>query len=202
MHDGHHHDHHQAAAARVSFGFWMFLMTDCISFAVLFATYIVLNKHAADISHVISLVGGLPMVMKQSLVLLTTAFIAGLSAHRLAIGEKGRAAFYLLATLVLAGAFVFVEWQQLGAVIQSRAKDVAPYNGFYSAFVVFIGIHLAHVVVGFLWGVVLLVQLKMQGATQTMRTRFTCLSLFWSFINIIWILIFTIVYLMGAMHVI
>ena len=71
-------------------------------------------------------------------------------------------------------------------------------NGYLSAFYTLIGIHLFHVAIALLWTVVLLIQLCLQGTTQTMKTRFTCLGLFWGFVNILWVVIFTIVYLMGG----
>jgi cytochrome o ubiquinol oxidase subunit 3 len=186
----HHHDHQQAAASRVIFGFWIFLMTDCITFAALFATYAVLNN-GMDL-HCTSM----DRILVQTFALLTAAFLARGALLALQKESTVQAFIWLIFSGLFGSLFACLDYISLHSLYAQGLTWQT--NGYLSAFYTLLGMHFAHVGVALLWTVVLLIQLCLQGPTQTMKTRFMCLGLFWGFVNILWVSIFTIVYLMGG----
>jgi cytochrome o ubiquinol oxidase subunit 3 len=189
------HHHHPDPASKVIFGFWIYILTDFILFATLFATYAVLSHNAfGGMGHVQA--EALPHALRQSIIFLASSFTYGLAIIALKDGAKKQLYLWLVVTFLLGLGFVASEYREFAALIQ--AGHTWQSNGFFSAFFSLVGIHGIHVTVGLLWMLVLMVQLAVKGITPTMKTRFSCLGLFWDFLNIVWIFIFTIVYLMGA----
>lgn len=176
-------------------GFWIYLMTDCILFASLFATYVVLRENTYGGPG-----GGelfdLPFVLIETLILLTSSFVCGLAVLAARAGKKAQVIGWLLVTFVLGSAFLLLE-------ISEFAKLAAEGHGwqasaFLSAFFTLVGTHGAHILIGLLWLGVMVWQIARVGFTAGTVRRLTLFSLFWHFLDVIWICIFTIVYLMGV----
>lgn len=181
--------------AKTTFGFWVYIMTDCVLFASLFATFMVLRN---------STYGGpsgeelfsLPFVLAETLILLTSSFTCGLAllaAHRAA---KRQVLFWFGLTGLLGLAFLGLELSEFANLVHEGHSWLA--SAFLSAFFTLVGTHGLHITVGLLWMAVLMIQVSRQGLVRTTIRRLTLLSLFWHFLDIIWIFIFTIVYLLGA----
>ncbi|MBW4062042.1 cytochrome o ubiquinol oxidase subunit III [Candidatus Saccharibacteria bacterium] len=178
------------------FGFWVYLMTDCVFFASLFATYAVLHT---------STFGGpgsaqlfdLPPVLAETFILLTSSFTAGLAmlaAHR---GNKHQVLGWLMVTFVLGAAFLGLELKEFHHL--ATTGNSWRRSGFLSAFFTLVGTHGLHISVGLVWMGVLMTKVWRSGLTAVNLKRLTLVSLFWHFLDIIWIFIFTMVYLMGSL---
>ncbi len=180
---------------RTIFGFWVYLMTDCVLFATLFATYAVLrnNTYGGPSGHEIF---DMPYVLVETLLLLTSSFTCGLAM--LAMRQhRTRLMWALLgATFMLGLAFVTMELTEFAHL----ASDGNSWqrSGFLSAFFTLVGTHGAHITTGLLWLSVLGVQVWRKGLTDSLARRLTMFSMFWHFLDIVWVFIFTIVYLMGV----
>ncbi len=191
-----HHDHeHHDTGGNTVFGFWLYLMTDCILFACVFATYAVLVNHTAggpsgkDIFE-------LPYVLGETALLLVSSCTYGfamIAAHR---GIKGQTLGWLAATFVLGAGFIGMEINEFHHLI---AEGFGPdRSAFLSSFFTLVGMHGLHVTAGLVWMIVMMLQVSQRGLTERNNTRLMCLSLFWHFLDIVWICVFTIVYLMGV----
>lgn len=191
-----HHDAHHQAAPKALFGFWVYLMTDCVLFATLFATYAVLHNNTSGGP------GGqevfnLRFVLVETLILLTSSFVAGLmmlAAHR---SDKNMVLVWLAVTAALGIAFLVMELTEFHhLVIEGNSWR---RSGFLSAFFTLVGTHGLHIATGLIWMGVTGYAVARHGITTITLRRLTLLSLFWHFLDIIWIFIFTIVYLMGGL---
>ncbi|WKE67474.1 cytochrome o ubiquinol oxidase subunit III [Gallaecimonas kandeliae] len=192
--DAHDHEHHDAGALKV-FGFWIYIMTDCVLFATLFATYAVLYTHTAggpsgkDIFE-------LPYVLVETFLLLVSSFTSGLSMLAVHAGNKQKTIFWLVVTALLGAGFVGMEINEFHHLIE---EGMGPdRSAFLSAFFTLVGTHGFHVSCGLVWMVLMMVQVAREGLTDVNSTRLQCLSLFWHFLDIVWICVFTVVYLMGV----
>ena len=199
MHSNHavaHDDHaHHDTGGNTVFGFWLYLMTDCILFACVFATYAVLVNHTAggpsgkDIFE-------LPYVLGETALLLVSSCTYGfamIAAHR---GFKGQTLAWLAATFVLGAGFIGMEINEFHHLI---AEGFGPdKSAFLSSFFTLVGMHGLHVTAGLVWMVIMMLQVSKRSLTDRNNTRLMCLSLFWHFLDIVWICVFTIVYLMGT----
>ncbi|MDI7773914.1 cytochrome o ubiquinol oxidase subunit III [Asticcacaulis sp. EMRT-3] len=194
--DPHHDDHaHHDEAPKVTLGFWIYLMSDCILFASVFAGYAVLKD---------GLAGGpsghdifdLPYVAVETALLLISSLTYGLAMISME-ANKLKWVFGWLALTALCGLGF------MGMEIHEFAKLISEGNGpnrsaFLSAFFLLVGTHGLHVTSGLIWMGTMFVHLGRRGLTPANRIRLMELSLFWHFLDIIWIGVFTIVYLMGA----
>jgi cytochrome o ubiquinol oxidase subunit III len=192
----HSHDHHDHAGSNKLFGFWIYLMSDCVLFASLFATFAVLAGAAAggptgkDIFE-------LPFVFAETMLLLTSSITFGFGI--IAMKRKNIAALkvWMAITFILGAGFIGMEVFEFHHLIE---EGFGPNrSAFLSAFFALVGTHGLHVSFGLIWLAVGYWQLCSKGLTATMETRFNCLSLFWHFLDIVWICVFTIVYLLGVM---
>lgn len=190
-----HHDHDHEVADKVTFGFWVYLMTDFIMFAALFATYAVLHPNTYG-GPGIAQMASLEQVLWQTLCLLASTFTCGLAFLAAQKNSRATTLFYLALALVLGAGFVGLEFSQFAVLWQQGITWQG--SAFLSAYFSLVGLQGIHVVIGLLWILIVMLQLACQNLSPTMKIRMTCLSLFWSFVNIVWIFIFTIVYLMGA----
>lgn len=190
-----HHDHDNEIRSKVVFGFWVYLMTDAIMFGSLFATYAVLHNNTYGGPGIQSIMS-LPHVLIQTLVFLVSCLTYGLGYVSLMKGNQGGLKLWLLVTFVLGLVFLTMQYNEYACILAGGHSWQS--SAFFSSYFTMTGVYSLHIVVGLIWMLVLLVQLLMQGTTSTMNTRFTCLGLYWNYLNIIWIFIFTIVYLMGA----
>lgn len=192
----HDHDHHEEEmASKVTFGFWIYLMTSAILFAALFATYAVLHNNTYG-SVNIQQITLLPRVLSETWVLLVSVFACGMSAFAFHNKNILATQFYLLLTFLLALSFVLMEWH--GFVQLFKAGYTWQGSAFLSSYFTLLGMHFFNVIAALIWTVILMVQLCMKAPLAMMKTRLTCLGLFFSFLNIIWVAIFTIIYLLGA----
>jgi cytochrome o ubiquinol oxidase subunit 3 len=190
------HEHTHDATENQLFGFWLYLMTDCILFACLFATYAVLRHNYA---------GGpsgkelfeLPYVFMETMFLLLSSFSNGFAMMALHRNARPAALQWLLVTALLGLGFVVMEVNEFTRlVLEGNGPD---RSGFLSAFFGLVGTHGTHVSIGLIWMCVMMGQLYFKGITPATTSRLLRLSLFWHFLDIIWIGVFTVVYLMGVL---
>lgn len=177
------------------FGFWIYIMSDCILFAVLFATYAVLGHRYAGgpTSGDIFDLGG---VLAETLCLLVSSFTYGLGVLALHAGKKNRLLMWLAVTFVLGAAFVVLEVNEfVGLAMEGNGPG---RSAFLSAFFTLVSTHGLHVTTGLLWMFVVMAKVVREGITENNGTRIMLLSLFWHFLDIVWVGVFTIVYIMGS----
>lgn len=177
-------------------GFWIYLMTDCILFASLFATYIVLQRSTfgGPGSHELF---DLQFVLIETLLLLTSSFVCGLTMLAVRVGKMSHVVAGLVATFLLGAAFLGMELNEFTTLANEGHGWWS--SAFLSAFFTLVGTHGLHIAVGLLWICVLVWQIKTKGITSGVARRLGLFGLFWHFLDIIWIFIFTIVYLMGVL---
>lgn len=182
--------------ATTLFGFWMYLMTDCVLFASLFATYAVLRSSTfgGPSGHDIF---SLLFVLGETLLLLTSSFTAGLATLASMSGAKKYVALWFGVTFLLGLGFLSMEISEFSRL--SLEGNGWNRSGFLSAFFTLVGTHGLHITAGLIWMAVLTTQTLYKGLTIGVLRRIKLLSMFWHFLDVIWILIFTIVYLMGVM---
>ena len=195
-HDHGHDDHHHDSGETTVFGFWLYLMTDCILFASIFAVYAVLVNNVAggpsghDIFE-------LPYVLGETALLLVSSITYGFAMLALFKGKKSQVLFWLALTFLCGAGFIAMEINEFHLLI---SEGFGPSrSGFLSGFFTLVGTHGLHVTSGLIWMAVLMFQISRRGLTSTNRTRIMCLSLFWHFLDVVWICVFSVVYLMGAM---
>lgn len=184
-----------SADTAVNFGFWVYLMSDVIIFAMLFIGYVQLSTHHA---------GGptgkelfeLRLIFVETLVLLVSSFTFGLATLALKRDEKGRIMLWLAVTFVLGACFIGLELHEFIGLINEGASYTR--SAFLSAFFALVGTHGAHVAFGLIWIVVMFGQLAVKGVTAPVASRLTRLSLFWHFLDLIWIAVFSTVYIAGV----
>jgi cytochrome o ubiquinol oxidase subunit 3 len=181
---------------RTTFGFWVYLMTDCVLFASLFATYAVLqgNTYGGP--------GGrelfsLPLVLTETLILLTSSFTCGLAMLAARRQDKTQTLVWFGITFLLGIAFLGLELSEFTHLVHEG--NSWQRSGFLSAFFTLVGTHGLHITTGLIWMAVMMTKIWRAGLGGNRLRRLTMLSMFWHFLDIVWIFIFTIVYLMGAM---
>jgi cytochrome o ubiquinol oxidase subunit III len=189
------HEDHDAGANKL-FGFWIYLMSDCILFASIFATFAVQSQSYAGGPSGKELFD-LRYVLGETMLLLTSSLTYGLSALALRRGDRTRIVVWLVVTFVLGFGFVGMEVNEFHRLI---AEGNGPNrSGYLSAFFTLVGTHGLHVSAGLVWMLVMMLQVLRKGLITAVATRMMCLSLFWHFLDIVWIGVFSIVYLMGVM---
>lgn len=174
------------------FGFWTFLMSDAIVFALLFATYATMVNRTAGGPTGAELFD-LTNAFIETMVLLVSSFTFGMAAVALKEGRGRAIVLWLVVTLLLGLGFIGLELREFMGLIGKGAT--AQTSGFLSSFFVLLSTHGLHVLVGCLWLVVMLVQLAVFGPNRQVRSRLLRLGLFWHFLDLVWIVIFTVVYL-------
>jgi cytochrome o ubiquinol oxidase subunit 3 len=190
------HTHHEDDETTF-LGFWIYLMTDLVMFAVLFATYAVLRTATAEGPTTHDLFD-LPFVLKETLILLTSSFTMGLTMLAAKSKKVGAVISWLVVTGVLGAVFLAMEISEFTHFIEGGATFTR--SAFLSAYFSLVGTHGLHIAAGLLWVVILLGVIIRRGLTGSTMRKLTLLSLFWHFLDIVWIFIFTIVYLMGTMN--
>ena len=180
---------------KIFFGFWVYLMTDLLMFAVLFATYAVLrNNTFGGIS--IQEIFDPPFVLVETLILLTSSFTCGLAILAVNRNNKNLVLTWFRVTFLLGVAFLTMELTEFSHLISEGSSFQA--SAFLSSFFTLVGTHGLHIAVGLLWMTVLLVKTWQRGLETSTKRQLTLLSLFWHFLDLVWIFIFTIVYLIGG----
>lgn len=187
----------EEVSARTQLGFWIYLMTDCILFGTLFATFAVL-RHSTAGGPAGAELFDLPFVLTETLILLTSSFSCGMAILNMHSGQKKAVLSWLAVTFVLGAAFLSMELTEFSQL--AAEGDGWWRSGFLSAFFVLVGTHGFHIFIGLLWMAVMAVQVWRKGITSPVSRRLGLLAMFWHFLDVIWILIFTIVYLMGVLQ--
>jgi cytochrome o ubiquinol oxidase subunit 3 len=188
-------DTHHDIYSNTIFGFWLYLLTDFILFGSLFAVYVVLKDSVFGGPSAQDLFSR-PFALVQALLMTFASFTAGVAgayAHR---ENKKMTIFYFLLTFLLGLAFLGMQASEFHRVLSMGHswKDSA----FLSAYFSLVGTFGIHVIFALLWTPVILFPIWKEGINIVSLRRITCLKMFWQFINLVWIFIFTIVYLMGV----
>ncbi|WP_123042342.1 cytochrome o ubiquinol oxidase subunit III [Cohnella candidum] len=194
-HSHSHEGHHDLESLR-SMGFWIFLMTDCILFGSLFATYIVLHANTAGgpTAHELFKMNG---VIAETFILLTSSFTSGLAVLSMNQGNRKGLIGWLIVTVLLGASFITLEVTEFVDMVHEGAKIST--SGFLSGFFTLVGTHGLHVSIGLCWMIALMIQIGRHGITPVTRRKVNVISLYWHFLDVVWIFVFTIVYLMGVM---
>jgi len=179
----------------VSYGFWLFIISDIILFASLFATYGVLREATNGGPTEVDLFD-LTHVGLETTLLLLSSFTCGLSSIATTAGKVKLTQLFLLITIILGGAFVFLELQEFNEMINKGA--VPQKSAFLSAFYLLVGCHGLHVSFGIIWAILIIIMFQRKGFTPTNCSRLFVFSLFWHALDIVWVGVFTIVYLIGV----
>lgn len=189
------HDH--AAGGNTLLGFWIYLMSDCLIFAVLFATYGVLGGNFAAGPGPKALFDLSLVALNTTMLLLSsmTYGFAMLSSYR---NKVGATLVWLAITGLFGAAFLSIELFEFSHMIHEGATPQR--SAFLSSFFTLVGTHGLHVTFGIVWLITLMVQIGKHGLHRANTRRLACLSLFWHFLDVIWIGVFTFVYLMGMLR--
>ncbi|UTO28509.1 cytochrome (ubi)quinol oxidase subunit III [Bartonella harrusi] len=210
--DGHHHD----SSSVMTFGFWVYILSDLILFSTLFSTFAVFSA---------SYGGGkagnefidLKFVLVETAILLLSSITYGFAMVQVHKRNLSSVRFWMAFTFVLGSCFIGMEIYEfhelLGEVfyydpgayagidpttgLQLFGKEVL--SAYWSAFFALVGTHGLHVSVGLLWMIVMFFHLHRNGLDEDNKTRLTCLSIFWHLLDIVWVGVFTMVYLLGAL---
>ncbi|MGZ0087431.1 cytochrome aa3 quinol oxidase subunit III [Caldibacillus thermoamylovorans] len=175
-------------------GFWIFLGAEVALFATLFATYLVLFQRTGS-GPTAGELFEVKDVLIETLLLLTSSFTCGLAIFEMRRGRMSGLIAWLLVTLLLGAGFItfelreFIHYVHEGATMQTSA--------FLSSFFVLVGTHGAHVSLGIAWMVLIIIQLLQRGLTAKTARKVFIVSLYWHFLDVVWIFIFTLVYLLG-----
>jgi heme/copper-type cytochrome/quinol oxidase subunit 3 len=173
-------------------GFWMFLVTDMLIFASLFSVYAVYHSRIA-LGPSPGTLFHLGPVIWETVLLLTSSFTVGLSVFEMRRGRKRPALAWLVLTIALGAGFVGLEISDfVGYVSQGATWHV---SAFLSSFYVLVGTHGSHVTFGIMWAITLIVQILRRGFTEVTARKLYTFSLYWHFLDIVWVFIFTYVYL-------
>jgi cytochrome o ubiquinol oxidase subunit 3 len=186
---------HQQSQERTLFGFWVYLMTDCVLFASLFAAYAVLHKNTAGGPSTHDLFD-IKYALIETIILLVSSFTSGLAMLGASPATKKRLLGWFAVTFLLGASFVGMELAEFASFI--RAGNSWERSAFLSSFFTLVATHGTHITIGLIWMIVLLVPVMRHGLTPVSLKRLTCLRLFLHFLDVVWIFIFTLVYLMGG----
>lgn len=189
-------DPHQDTFSKTLLGFWIYLMTDCLLFTTLFATYAVLhnNTFGGPSSHELF---SLSTAFTETMILLFSSVTCGFAMLAALKSDKTKVIFWLGISFLLGATFVAIELQEFAEFVQEG--NSWRRSAFLSSFFSLVGTHGLHVTTGLLWMSVLMGQLFFSGINIETFRRLAVFSLFWHFLDLVWIFIFTFVYLMGVL---
>lgn len=185
----------EARLQRNGIGFWLYLMTDCVLFASLFATYGVLHGNtfggpgAGALFH-------LSQVFLETLILLASSYACGVAVLRARSGETVLTVFWLAVTFALGATFLGIEVHEFADLIASG--NGPSRSGFLSSFFTLVATHGIHIAIGLIWILTMAGQIATKGLSEHVVRRLTLFGLFWHFLDVVWIFIFTAVYLLGV----
>ncbi|HET6537100.1 MAG TPA: cytochrome o ubiquinol oxidase subunit III [Sphingopyxis sp.] len=190
-------EHHHPEGHSTLLGFWIYLMSDCLIFAILFACYAVLGGNYAAGPAPKDLFD-LNLIAINTAMLLFSSITYGFALLQMQRGSVRGTQRWLAITGMFGLAFLAIEIYEFQHLIHLGATPQR--SAFLSAFFTLVGTHGLHVTFGLIWLVTLIVQLNKHGLIAANKRRVMCLSMFWHFLDVIWIGVFTIVYLMGALQ--
>ncbi|KAA0942095.1 cytochrome aa3 quinol oxidase subunit III [Sporosarcina sp. ANT_H38] len=177
-------------------GFWIFIGAEVMLFATLFATYFILENRTGNGPSGAEIFEITPVLI-ETILLLTSSFMIGLGVHAMRLGRKTAMMRFFAITLLLGLAFVgveiyeFMHYVHVGAGLQTSA--------FTAALLTTLGTHGAHVTIGLFWGLIIILQVKKRGLTPETANKSFIFSLYWHFLDVVWIFIFSFIYLKGLM---
>ena len=180
----------------VPYGFWLFVLSDMVLFSALFASYATL-VHATDGGPTTSQLFHRDLVAIETMALLASSFVCGLAMIMAKRGNMAWTQIWLFLTGLLGFVFLSIELYEFASMVQEGAGPQR--SAFLSAFFTLVGCHGAHVFVGLLWIGTMMAQIWAKGFQPHIMRRLLCLSVFWHALDIIWVAIFTIVYLIGTL---
>jgi cytochrome o ubiquinol oxidase subunit 3 len=189
------HEHPEGASTML--GFWIYLMSDCLIFAMLFATFGVLGGSYAAGPAPKDLFD-LPLVAVNTSMLLLSSITYGFAMLTMQQSRIGATQAWLAITGLFGLAFIGIELSEFAHMIHEGATPQR--SAFLSSFFTLVGTHGLHVTFGLVWLVTLMVQVWRFGLIEANRRRLMCLSMFWHFLDVVWIGVFTFVYLMGMLR--
>jgi len=179
----------------VAYGFWIFILSDIVMFSALFAAYAVLSGNTAGGPDGRELFN-LRNVFIETACLLFSSYTCGLGMLSAERREPGRFLLFAVFTFALGAAFLFIEMSEFAGMVRAGAGPSR--SAFLSSFFSLVGMHGAHVTAGLVWLVYMVAQVLAKGLRAAVLRRLVCFSLFWHALDIIWIGVLTLVYLMGA----
>ena len=190
-----HHEHHDDGS-KTLLGFWIYLMSDCLIFSGLFATFAVM-AHAYAGGPTGKEIFDLNYVLGETMLLLVSSFTFGMAMLNMHAGHRNKVLAWLVVTFLFGAAFVGMEIHEFAALIHEGAGP--DRSAFLSAYFTLVGTHGLHVTCGLIWIAVMLDMVRRHGLDGIVKRRLSCLSLFWHFLDVIWICVFTFVYLHGVL---
>lgn len=200
-HDNHGHDdhHHHDDTDITVFGFWTYLMSDLVLFGTLFIAFAVLSSHVPVGTPTAKDLFGesLGFVLTETFALLISSVTFGFAVLAAYKKDVAKVLTWLGITWIFGAIFIGMELYEFNHLV--HAGHGPSTSAFLSAFFTLVGTHGIHVTSGLVWMIVLMVQIKKYGLTIPNMRRLACLSLFWHFLDIVWICVFSVVYLMGVL---
>ena len=188
-------DHHHPENGTL-LGFWLYLMSDCLVFACLFAMYGLLGRSYAAGPSGADLFE-LPLVALNTSLLLLSSITYGFAMLEMLKKRVGGTLVWLAVTGLLGAGFIGIELYEFAHMIHEGAGPQR--SAFLSSFFTLVGTHGLHVTFGIIWLVTLMIQVGKHGLIPENRRRLLCLSMFWHFLDVVWMGVFTFVYLMGTL---
>lgn len=188
----HHDAEHQDLK---TFGFWIFVSTDMILFACLFATYLVLRTHT-DGGPTPRSIFDVPGFSAETFILLTSSFTGGLATMMSRVGKRQWVIVWLIVTMLLGLSFVGLELKEF--IHDAHIGATAQRSAFLSAFFTLVSTHGLHVSMGIFWMLLTTIQVARRGLNVVTMRKIFVVNLYWHFLDVVWVFIFTVVYLSGV----
>lgn len=176
-------------------GFWLYIMTDLMLFAAFFACFMIL-RHNTNGGPAGLDIFDLTFVLTETVILLSSTYLCALAYLALKHNKTSQFWQYLIGTIVLGVAFLALEVSEFAKLLNDG--DSWQVSAFLSSFFALVGLHGLHILVGLIWGITLAFAIKKQGVTKHLLRKFGLFAMFWHFLDIVWIFIFTIVYVLGV----
>ncbi len=186
----------KAENSKTYLGFWIYILTDCVVFASLFAVYATLHSNTNGGASA-QMLFSMPLALTQTLILLSSSLTSGLAIISALNKNKNKILFWTLATFILGTIFLFLEIREFNHLV--AIGDSWRESGFLSSYFVLVGTHGLHIIIGLIWMIVLSFIIIIKGLTIKSMKGLVMFNLFWHFLDIVWIFIFSVVYLMGHM---